>query len=62
MATLVPFTYKDDQGVIKTHDIDLEYESQITEIPEEFEHSITMTDVTPTTVTTDYVGPAPKRN
>lgn len=62
MAQLADWKYKDNQGVIKTIEMDLEYVSELSSIPEEYRFSISMTDELDETVITEYVGPGPKRN
>lgn len=61
MAT-VNLTYKDDQGVLKTVEADLTGTIRIEGVGAEEAYDIIITDTTPKTVVTEYVGPAPKRN
>ena len=62
MATIAQQTYKDEQGIVQTINIDLDYLTHIEDIPEGHAFSIKLTDDQEETETYDFIGPSLKKN
>ena len=61
MGAIAQQTYKDEQGVVQTINIDLDYLTHIEDIPEGHRFSIQLTDDQEETNTVDFIGISPKR-
>lgn len=61
MGAIAQQTYKDEQGVVQTINIDLGYVTHIEDIPEGHEYSIKLTDDQEETNTVDFIGISVKR-